>query len=117
MTRLQALKELARKVEVGEDDAWHGCGYVFGVELGSYIQGACNGSLDAAQALHEAVLPRCTRSVDATAPECGITVELHPVDGKGNPVPKPIISAVLPCESRAWLLDILKALIAQEEGE
>ncbi len=69
---------------------------------------AYNGSLDAAKALHEAVLPEWTRFADATAPEMGITITL--LDTRVNEV-----VADLPCEARAWLLAILRALVEQLE--
>lgn len=62
-----------------------------------------NGSLDAARALHDALLPGYTRDVDATAPECGITVSIWspkgPIVGRGDEL----------SEARAWLLAILRA--------
>ncbi len=69
---------------------------------------AYNGSLDAAKALHEAGLPEWTRFADATAPEMGITITL--LDTSVNEV-----VADLPCEARAWLLAILRALVEQLE--
>lgn len=69
--------------------------------------GVLPGGLDAAQRLHESLLPGHTRAVDATAPEMGIRVEVWspegPITGIGD-------NAV---ESRAWLLAILRALQAQ----
>lgn len=71
---------------------------------------AYNGSLDAALALHNALLPGWTRDVDATAPECGIAVTLHkPYSGHSHPDEDRAVSADLECESRAWLLAILRA--------
>lgn len=78
---------------------------------------AYKGSLDAAKALHEAMLPGWTRDVDATAPECGITVTLHkPYSPHSYPDEEKTVSADLSSEARAWLLAILRALAA-EGGE
>lgn len=114
MTRLEALKELAKKVEAGEwDHSPSGCARaVFPYrsasidDLGLTALGAFNGSLDAAKALHEAVLPGWTWGVSTT----GARVELDAPDWLyenygDNEIP-----------SRAWLLAILKTLIAQEES-
>jgi hypothetical protein len=109
--RKDALTELLAKVEAGiepnTDDVWDSF-----VESNSFVRSSClkilpafHGSLDAAKALHEAVLPEWTRSVDATAPEMGIEVALHG--------PKSIFKGDhQPTEARAWLIAILKALIA-----
>lgn len=78
---------------------------------------AFSGSLDAAKALHEALLPGWTRDVDATAPECGITVTLHkPYSPHSYPDEEKTVSADLSSEARSWLLAILRALAA-EGGE
>ncbi|MCA0204312.1 MAG: hypothetical protein LCH92_08220 [Proteobacteria bacterium] len=67
------------------------------------IIAAYHGSLDAAKALHGALLPGYTRDVDATAPECGIRVSIWspsgPIVGVGD----------TEIEARAWLLAILHA--------
>lgn len=74
---------------------------------GTLIMAAYDGSLDASQALHEALLPGHTRAVDATAPEMGIRVDVWspdgPITGTGDG----------PIEARSWLLAILRALKAQ----
>lgn len=106
MTRLQALKELACKVEAGE---WFpGLAQLSfgGVQNYHNALNAYNGSLDAAQALHEALLPGWHFDIDSEAG--GVCVFKSALD-----------SAELgkcECLARAWLLAILKALIAQEEG-
>jgi hypothetical protein len=69
-----------------------------------------NGSLNAAKALHEAVLPEWGRSVDATAPEMGIEVKLHSAESVS-------IGDHQPTEARAWLIAIIKAIIAQENAK
>ena len=115
-TEVQALTDLLAKVEAGKVD--HKASIpTFAVmfaeltlaTLTTNLQAyrAYNGSLDAAKALHEAVLPECGRSVDATMPEAGICVEIHreaQAIGKGDNT----------CEARAWLIAIIKALIAEE---
>lgn len=83
---------------------------VDGVNAGA----AYHGSLNAAKALHEALLPGWTRDVDATAPECGITVTLHkPYSPHSYPDEEKTVSADLSSEARAWLLAILRALAAE----
>ena len=104
MKRIEALQELLAKVEAGEKTLnvvpqWSK------QETMDALR-AANGSLDAAKALHEAVLPgwgfksfhlagevflRRTRSVDS-----------HYGHSDGNP-------------ARAWLIAIIKALISTSE--
>lgn len=107
-----ALDRLIEAVEAGRD--------IFPSDFPPSFKGkpwairAHNGSLDAALALHEALLPEWTRDVDATAPECGITVTLHkPYSPHSYPDEGRTVSANLMCEARAWFLAILKAYRAQ----
>lgn len=113
MTRLEALKELACKIEAGEGvkTGYYGVLVVaqftsIGVSAQFLVQDAFHGSLDAAQALHEALLPGWHFDIDSEAG--GVCVFKSALD-----------SAELgkcECLARAWLLAILKALIAQEEA-
>lgn len=104
MTRKEALEALLAKVEAGE--FW--AEMLRPPELHTDLcWKAYKGSLDAAKALHEAVLPGCGRAVDATMPEAGICVEIHKEAqfiGTGDTT----------CEARAWLIAIIKALISME---
>jgi len=109
MTKLEALVQLRDKVKAGGNDAWHGCGDVFGVIDAMDFVSAFNGSLDAAKALHEAVLPGWAWTVGDNeavvyGPNEWIGEQDHfvAVVSDSNP-------------ARAWLLTILGALIAQEE--
>lgn len=75
---------------------------------------AMNGSLDAAKALHEAVLEdRWSRSVDATFPADGISVELNRVPWCDTHT---FVDADMLIESRAWLLAIIRALISEAKS-
>lgn len=127
MTRKEALAELIAKVEAGElPDAsvWHGASAIRG--HWSYVSGlnaedrrnvclAFNGSLDAAKALHESVMP-------GWSPLVGQNVHHHYwhanvqrlgddgiVDCQG--------STDQTCPARAWLLAILRALHSQETDQ
>ena len=98
-----------------EPESWFMPGFIEDLPAGvfemhqmKWICDAYEGSLDAAKALHDAVLPGYTRAVDATMPEAGIAVYLHK-DGEER------FSGDLPSEARAWLLAIIRALIAQED--
>lgn len=100
--RLEALEELKAKVEAGEEvsarDAsrlWPN-GYAHAVNAG-------HGSLDAAMALHNAVLSGCMWRI--TPRRCVIS------DVHGN-----LASIRSDTPARAWLLAILSALIAQEQA-
>lgn len=125
MTRIEALKELAAKVEAGSlpEAVFHGFSGIRG--HWAYLTGldgtqrrnvflAYNGSLDAALALHEAVLPEWCWSVDRLGQAIvwypwvegdSIMHEAGGNDGAGDWRLGP---------ARAWLLAILRALIAQE---
>lgn len=107
MTRLKALKELACKIEAGE---WFpGLAQLSfgGVQNYHNALSAYHGSLDAAQALHEAALPGY----------------VWDVNGYGSALvwvrddPKRYAEAYLDNPARAWLLAIVRALIAQEETD
>ena len=124
MSRIEALKQLAEKVEAGEEYATMGhtalCRDAFpkpddfdgsreayaksGAQMA--ILAWKNGSLDAAKALHEAVLPGHYFTIYGSSALVSSKNDdwEEIVAIKGNP-------------ARAWLLAILKALIAQEEQE
>ncbi len=114
--QLTALRELAKKVEAGEwvssgdaDDTWIA---IFDAGLRqhyAWIYGAWHGSLDAAKALHEAVLPGWDWDVCSWAgadihPGEDQLADWVPGDNYDNP-------------ARSWLLAILRALIAMEEAK
>lgn len=108
--RLTALKELLAKVEAGEIE---GYAFEFADISGAYAQHAVqayHGSLDAALALHEAVLPGWDFAVYADSAEVS---ETKPGDGYDI---TEHYGADSDTPARAWLIAILRALIAQEEG-
>jgi hypothetical protein len=119
MTRLEALKELKSKVEAGKrvtyDDTDPLVPYLYGERRATFGDAgdfhlACQGqSLDAAKALHEAVLPEWAWSVDRMGQA---TLWFPWVEGDA-----PHIYGKADTPARAWLLAILSALIAQEEGQ
>jgi hypothetical protein len=106
MTKADALRALLEKVEAGNWDheaaatwLWREPGEKYG-----WAQGAFNGSLDAAKALHEAVLPRWSwRRCDDGE------FMLH--DEESNEW----ACADHDNPARAWLIAVLRALI-EEEG-
>jgi hypothetical protein len=101
------LDKLIEAIESGEMES-PPIGKVFGISWKTkWASAAYHGSLDAAKALHEALLPEHTRDVDATSPELGICVRIWSPDG-------PIVGAGdKECEARSWLIAILKAYRAQ----
>jgi len=113
--RIEMLNVLLQKTEDGDLDWPHVESY------GHHAVGNCTevfssylGSLDAAKALHEAVVPGWTRAVDATAPELGIEVKLYPPeDVLDEDYSGPARGDHQLSEARAWLIAILKALIAE----
>ena len=121
MTRKQALTDLLAKVEAGEFDAtedrpakFNGFCSHWEAARGAYTNPnyktawlAYNGSLDAAKALHEAVLPGWGYAV---SPQYARVVDPIPLYGSPNKS-KDAINADNP--ARAWLIALLKALIAE----
>ena len=117
MTRKQALAELIAKVEAGEVvqaiDAralWPEIGI-----WGEVCQ-ASQGSLDAAKALHDAVLPGWDWDVGIFAdvtPHFEASVTQHNAYGDVSFAAQGLANN----PARAWLLAILRALHAQEAAE
>ena len=107
MTRKEALAELIAKVEAGEPILhplpawWTTKEWVNSVE-------AFEGSLDAAKALHEAVLPGAWAHVRYAGKYGHATVDVKGEEYDANNADNP---------ARAWLLAILRALHAQEAAE
>ena len=102
MSKLQALTALRDKVKAGDHFPKGLRSNIFGHNGNAKLcLDAYNGSLDAAKALHEAVLPGWGYEI------CnGAEVTLRQYSKK-------IIFKNV-CPARAWLLAILEALIAQE---
>ena len=101
MTRA-ALESLLAKVEAGEASTmgFEDAGFDGWAEL------AYNGSLDAALSLHEAVLPGWWFAIQPTGATVGKMDQPHDgmiFDGK-NPIP-----------ARAWLISIIRAMLAEGE--
>jgi hypothetical protein len=132
MTRLEALRDLAEMVEAGNVSYWD-LSEGFGISHAIDAELAFRGSLDAAKALHEALLPGWwwsigTNSVsddarvapDFDCPKHGPELrEKLPVDVNGFPweVMTDQFIRQPGNPARAWLLAILWALIEQEEAE
>lgn len=107
-----ALQALLERVEAGEfpaDTSARDLGIVSdGLPIIKTIYAAFSGSLDAAKALHEAVLPGWHWSLydDNGIGIYEAQIEVH--DWQGEP-----ISGASKCNpARAWLIAILRALIA-----
>jgi hypothetical protein len=115
-TRKDALAVLRDKVQAGQpwSDDWPVLAAI--LKHGSLIRRSYHGSLDAAKALHEAVLPCMSQYSIVTDPTClcvkvcwwpdGLSVGPE-VCGEGWSEDDP---------ARAWLLAILSALIAMEDS-
>jgi hypothetical protein len=110
MTRIEALKELAEKVEAGTLGAGI-CGPLCGSANipAQHVIGAFNGWLDKANDLHSAVLPGWHFSVSTEANKAGY------VSTVSNPEWTAALSANSDNPARAWLQAILRALIDMEE--
>ena len=107
--RKKALKELLAKVEAGEVMDWRMYTASFGLFTDDrHIKAASayKGSLDAAKALHEAMLPEWVYGINFDAHK-----EIYAFVGDG------VCYETDECYSdnpaRAWLIAILKALIAE----
>jgi hypothetical protein len=104
MTRKEALTIVRDSIVAGlpfEHDASIAAGLPFG-----YMGPALHGSLDAARALHDAMLPGWEWDVAST--NAAAVFKGHVING-----PAELASADNP--ARAWLLAILEALIAQND--
>ena len=115
MSRKQALAELIAKVEAGDFPTKWGdlnaadvAHMSYGLPMKGSAWGAFHGSLDAAKALHEAVLPGWIYNL---AP--GFAHVLPPHDNGDQEA----LTGLSDYPARAWLLAILRALHAQEGGE
>lgn len=106
MTRHEALTALLAKVEAGKD--WHFNECPPPVDLPDIWIDAFHGSLDAAEALHDALLPTGAWSWQLWIDHNGIPTAV--IDGWEFSTPE--VTAETP--ARAWLIAILKALIAME---
>lgn len=104
-----ALDDLIAKVEAGSDDLNGSLPWsrTIGVEDGlyAYARDAYIGSLDAAKALHEAVLPGWWVKEIATSPGRNWLVQINPPAGTAG-----FCWANDGLPSRAWLLAILRAM-------
>jgi len=104
MNRKQALAELITKVEAGEIVTAYDASRIWPTGFAHAIN-ASHGSLDAALALHKAVLPGWEWSLDRDGADVWIN----------NPDKGPYPSDGTP--ARAWLLAIIKALHAMEKDD
>lgn len=118
MTRLEALKALKEAVDAGEENrfahsfldevrAWRSPLEYF--DVCNQVHAAYHGSLDAARALHEAVLPEWGAVVCVS----GKWAEVWPI----NVGVFSIERHEALCPARAWLIGIISALIAQEADQ
>ena len=109
MTQLAALNEMAEKVEAGEKPPTSGfVDEPMGPNTWGHSVVAFHGSLDAAMALHESVLPGWTWHLSMI----GANVCFDPVIGGGHEIYTDNDNP-----ARAWLLAIICAKIAELESE
>jgi len=107
--RKRALVELLAKVEAGG-----GCTHAFaavspcGTSRFSWMTAAFNGSLDAAEALHEAVLPNFLWKINCS--NATVYPFNAPDTGSG-------FYGMADNPARAWLCAIIQALIANEDAK
>lgn len=103
-TKIEALEALLVKVQAGDESVFHFAKvYPVGCKKNDWMHAAHNGSLDAANALHEAVLGvRFNYSIQKD--RASVMTWAHTIEGK-------IISAESSNPARAWLIALLKALI------
>ena len=108
---VDALRALEKAVEAGSVGQFRNLDSEFGHDNGIAAKRAYNGSLDAAMALHEAVLPGWVARPQIGGKGAGVefwhcTIEEWDSgeEVEANNMPDP---------ARAWLLAIVRALIAQ----
>ena len=115
-----ALRALLERVEAGEWDMFPGVADAVGIHNAALAGSAYRGSLDAAKALHEAVLGDgniSTPGYMATVYMSGKAAVWDIISGASHhgEVNAPNLHAVSP--ARAWLIAILRALIATPDTE
>ena len=113
MTRIEVLNTLLKNTEEGKWDAF-GWGFAlqFNDHLIIYARRAFDGFLDAAKALHEAVLPEWGVMIKPFGKAWAEVWMLGDTETTNRP-----IRGTSTDPARAWLLAILRALIAQEEQQ
>ncbi|WP_407473511.1 hypothetical protein [Sulfitobacter sp. PM12] len=106
--RREALEALRDKVKSGEFDRWSVNGAPLTAPQKAFVTRAYHGSLDAAKALHDAVLPgwdwRAEENVN------GYVSHIGPAREEFMPS---IMAISFESAARAWLLSILSALISE----
>ena len=110
MTRKQALAELIEKVEAGNPakvKIWY---WAVGSRY-NVASKAAAGYLDAAKALHEAVLPGWPYTIENVTGQ-----NYRAWTDKSRNLRQPGFSNRSPCPARAWLLAILHALYANDKS-
>ena len=108
MTRKEALAELIQKVEAGKPAKVRIWYWAVGSRY-NVASKAAAGYLDAAKALHEAVLPGWPYTIENVTGQ-----NYRAWTDKSRNLRRPGFSDRGPCPARAWLLAILRALYAQE---
>lgn len=117
MTRIEALKELAAEVEAGMfRPAFAGLERTAfpGMEGGNslirhHIRCAYHGSLDAAKALHDAMVPGWDIQITTYDDDTFEASVSHPRKVE-------TYDGVSSCMARAWLLAIIRAMIAEDRA-
>lgn len=108
----EALDKLIEAAEGGEALPMDGGAYRLFGDGWLHVFDAYNGSLDAAKALHEALLPGWwVQHIGHNLAGWGVRLET-----KGVSLPESCLLPRHACPARAWLLSILKAYRAQQEG-
>jgi len=108
--RKQALIELRDKVKAGEWFPGLAQAAIGGVQAYHHARKAFEGSLDAAKAMHEAVLPGWSGEARMSGFGGGQAAVWNPMKRPGQDFR---VDSQDP--ARAWLIAILEALIAQED--
>ena len=110
MSKLEALKELLAKLESGAHWSGHDVKEALGQHLQKRYWEALSGSLDAAKALHEAVLPDWLFKIAQLHNGTIYGRLVHSVSGESIYSDRKTKDP-----ARAWLIAILKSLISIEE--
>lgn len=123
MTDLKkGLTELLADIAAGDDAAVQfTCVCMEPWDVWGHAIDAYRGSLDAAKALHEAVLPNIGPVLDLVSGDVAMYKQIVNDDGKGTDEWEWMFTVDpfgpgAPMPARAWLIAILRALIAKEDG-
>lgn len=112
--KTQALQRLLDAVEAGRVGQFRNLDSEFGHGNGIHAKRAYNGSLDAAKALHDALLPGWINRMDLCGQGAGVSVCHVELSDWETDFAICVDNAPVDNPARAWLIAIIRAVMAGE---